>query len=279
MINSKAKKFNHNRRLKSYLVLSFKLFFYIVCFTFLSLRLLSSLSGTAYADSAVDDGKKLVEGGVMALKDSKNISGLELLRADISIAQSETNTKSAEQLKQIIKQIRSVEFKPQEKNPEPVIVTEKAPAIEPNETVPDVPVKKDAPEQETEPGLPYEPITEQTLQMLRNLTQEPEELENPLELGEILFINGNLKEASIFYREALRRKDPNDVGSSWDRAWILFQIGNCLREDDPPSAAKAYQKLLTEYPNSPWSAPAKARNDLIAWYLKDEPIELMQQVK
>ena len=121
--------------------------------------------------------------------------------------------------------------------------------------------------------------TEETLQMLINLAQNPEKLTNPFELGEILFVSGNFKEAAIFYSEALKRKDMNDVNTSLDRAWILFQIGNCQRNDDMPSAAKMYQQLLTEYPNSPWAPLATARNNLIAWYLRDEPLKLMAEVK
>jgi len=115
--------------------------------------------------------------------------------------------------------------------------------------------------------------------MLKNLANEPRKIANPLELGEVLFMSGNLKEAVLFYSEALKRQDPNDAGASQDRAWILFQIGNCLRNDDMSAAAKIYQQLLTEYPNSPWADFATARNNLIAWYLKDEPLRLIQQLK
>jgi tetratricopeptide (TPR) repeat protein len=260
----------------------YRRYFYIACFTVLSIRLLSSLTGTLYADSTTDDGKKLSQDRVLASSNPTNTSGLELLQAYISVAQGKNNTKSAEQLKQIIEQIRSIEFKPQKQAPEPVVIPENAPAIEPNETVPDepnMPAQKEKPKPEDKARLPYEPITDQTLQMLRTLAQEPEKLENPLELAETVFASGNEKEASLFYSEALKRKDPNDIGSSSERAWILFQIGNCLRNSDLPAAAKTYQQLLTEYPNSPWTELARARSDLIAWYLKDEPDKLMLQVK
>lgn len=280
-MRNNAIKHNYDSNLKSHTILSFKLCFYIACFMFMSFRLLTSLTGTAYANSAADNGQKLSQGGVLDSMDPKNVSGFELLRADISIAKSENDTKSKNQLMQIIEQIRSVEFKPQIQEPEPVVVPEKAHMIEPNETetVPDEPVQKEQVKQQTKSTLPYEPVTDQTLQMLRALAQNPEKLDNPLELAEILFFSGNLKEASMFYSEALNRKDPNDAGSSSDRAWILFQIGNCLRNDDMPAAAKIYQQLVVEYPNSPWAQPAKARSDLIAWYLKDEPAKLVLQVK
>ena len=273
------KKYNYDSKLKSSAPLSFKLYFYIACFTFLSFRLLTSLTGTAYANSAAGDNRKSSQSSVITSRDPKNISGLELLRAEINIAKDQNDTESGDQLKRIIEQIRSVEFKPQKQAPAPVIVPEKAPVVEPNETVPDVPVQKEEVKQEDKPKPPDEPITSETLQMLRNLAQNPEKLDNPLELGEILFVNGNLKDAVMFYSEALKRKDPNDVGVSWDRAWILFQIGNCLRNDDLPAAAKMYQQLLTEYPNSPWADMATAQRNLIAWYLKDEPVKLMLQVK
>ena len=273
------KKYNYDSQLKSPATLSFRLYFYIACFTFLSLRLLTSLTGTAYANSADVDSRKLSQSSVITSRDPKNLSGLELLRAEIGIAKGQIDTKSKNQLKEIIEQIRSVEFGPQKQAPAPVVIPEKAPAIEPEETVPDVPVRKEKVIQAAKPRLPDKPITGETLQMLRNLAQNPEKLDNPLELGDILFISGNVKEAVTFYSEALKRKDPNDAGVSWDRAWILFQTGNCLRNDDLPAAAKMYRQLLTEYPNSPWAGLATAQSNLIAWYLKDEPEKLMLQIK
>jgi tetratricopeptide (TPR) repeat protein len=278
-MKNSSEKYNYDSQLKSSASLSFKLYFYIACFTFLSFRLLTSLTGITYANSAAEIGRTLSQSSVITSIDPNNVSGLELLRADISIAKSENDTKSKNQLKQIIEQIRSVEFKPQQQAKGPVVIPEKAPAIKPKETVPDVPVQKKEAKQETKPKLPYEPITEETLQKLRSLAQNPEMLDNPLELGEIVFVSGNVKEAAMFYREALKRKDPNDAGLSQDRAWILFQIGNCLRNDDLPAAAKTYQQLLTEYPNSPWADMAKARSNLIAWYLKDDPVKLIAEVK
>jgi TolA-binding protein len=274
-----SEKNNYDSQHKSSACLSFRLYFYIACFTFLSFRLLTSLTGVAFAKSATGNGRELSQSSVFTSIDPNNVHGLELQRAEMSVANSQNNTKSKNQLEKIIEQIRSVEFEPQKQAPKPVIVPEKAPAIEPNETVPEVPVQQKTAKQEAKPKPPNEPIADETLQMLRNLAKEPEKLANPLELGEILFVSGNVKEAAMFYTEALKRKDPNDAGVSWDRAWILFQIGNCLRNDDMPAAAKMYQQLLTEYPNSPWAGVATVRNNLIAWYLKDEPLKLMLQVK
>ena len=56
-----------------------------------------------------------------------------------------------------------------------------------------------------------------------------------------------------------------------DRAWILFQLGNCLRETDSAKAQEAYMKLVSEYPDSPWTELAKAHGRLLTWYQKSRP--------
>jgi tetratricopeptide (TPR) repeat protein len=151
--------------------------------------------------------------------------------------------------------------------------------------------------------LSYQPVSEQTLEMLENLAQSDtatDQLRNPLQLAEILFLSGHHKQAAIFYQHALSRRDPNDVtpakGGFWawpsltgdpvhglalaqDRAWILFQIGNCLREDDVHKARQMYRQLIKEYPNCPWADLAKNREFLIDWFLVDKPRELIEECR
>jgi tetratricopeptide (TPR) repeat protein len=284
-MKNSSEKINYDSKFKSSASLSFRLYFYIACFMFLSFRLATSLTGVTYASSTADDGLKLTLSSVLTSIDSNNVNAHELLRADLSVAYSKNDTESKDQLRKLIEQIRSVEFEPQKQAPEPVIVPEQSEAVEPNKTVPEVSVQEKQTEQTEQVERAVEskprnaPITEDTLQVLRTLAKNPEKIANPLEIGEILFVSGNVKEAAIFYSEALKRGDPNDTSVSGDRAWILFQIGNCLRNDDMPAAAKMYQQLLTEYPNSPWVTLATARNNLIAWYLKDQPLKLLSEVK
>jgi tetratricopeptide (TPR) repeat protein len=281
MKNSREK-INYDLCLKSSASLSFRLYFYIACFMFLSFRLATSLTSVTYASSAADDSRELTPSNVLTSIDSNNVNAHELLRADLSVAYSKEDMESKDQLRKLIEQIREVEFEPQKQTPEPVITPEQPEAVEPNKTIVEVQVQEKQTEQverAVEPKPRNEPITEDTLQVLRALAKNPEKIANPFELGEILFVSGNLKEAAFFYSEAMKRGDPNDTGVSGDRAWILFQIGNCLRNDDMPAAAKMYQQLLIEYPNSPWVALATARNNLIAWYLKDQPLKLLSEVK
>jgi TolA-binding protein len=124
------------------------------------------------------------------------------------------------------------------------------------------------------------------LQLVGNLAQHPDRSDNPFALGEVLYYSGRLKEAAVFYQEALKRKrastelsrmSSDKAGSDQDRAWILFQIGNCMRGDDPPTAKKMYRLLITEYSDSPWVDLAKAREGLIDWQQKDKPRTLIAE--
>ncbi len=128
---------------------------------------------------------------------------------------------------------------------------------------------------QNEKTLSYVPVTSQTLQMLENLLQHPDQMDNPFELAEVLFLSGHLKEASVFYWEALNRNRPDQSDTTKNRPWILFQIGNCLRHDDTLTAMKMYRQLISEYPDSPWTDLAKARHKLINWYQKDKPRTLI----
>jgi tetratricopeptide (TPR) repeat protein len=136
-----------------------------------------------------------------------------------------------------------------------------------------------------------QPLSDQTLKMLEALVQQPDKVRNSLELAEILFLCGYQKQAAVFYQQALKfPKDANDVNSagdsSWrrrepeqDKAWILFQIGNCLRDEDPTTAKKMYEQLITEFPNCLWVGSAKCQMSLISWLENDKPKKLIEDCK
>ncbi len=230
-------------------------------------------------NTAVAVGQKSPQSSFAILPDPNSDFRRQLWRAELSIAKGENDERTKDELKRIIEQIRSIELKPDKRASEPVLVPEVVQTAEPNETLPGTTVPKEQKTKEIETKLPYEPISNHTLQTLKDISQHLDNLSNSFELGETLALSGNLKEAAIFYQEALKRKSPDDVGSARDRAWILFQIGNCLRNDDPITAVKMYGQLITEYPNSPWRELAEARSKLLDWYLTDKPGELIAEHK
>ncbi|MHC4640030.1 MAG: tetratricopeptide repeat protein [Planctomycetota bacterium] len=204
--------------------------------------------------------------------------GRQLWRARISAYQEQENNKNKSTLKRLIEQIRSIEFKPKKRIPEPVITIKPAETtVEPNENPSVVKAIDEIEKMTTEPKSPYEPVTSQTLQMLAGIAQDSNQLENPFELGEVLYTSGNLREAAVFYQEALNRIDAEKTVSYQSRPWILFQLGNCLRDHDLSATKKIYVQLITEYPESPWVDLAKARVKVIDWYLKDKPETLIAE--
>ncbi len=213
-----------------------------------------------------------------ATESNKNFKR-KFLEMTLNIPKEEKDKKSKNELARIIEQIRSINLELQKEVFEPVIVPDKASKVEPNEVVLEDKDVKEQQKKEIEPSPPNGIIARQTVQIIRKFSQDPNNLKNPFELAETLFLSGYLKEAAIFYKEALKRKSPNDVDFARDRAWILFQIGNCLRNEDRPAAIKFYGQLIIEYPDSPWKEFAEIRRTLLDWYLKEEPKKFIDERK
>ena len=108
-----------------------------------------------------------------------------------------------------------------------------------------------------------------------NLPYDPNRVKDPLEVAELLFLSGRPAEAARFYRQALARTSPTDEASGPDRAWILFQLAHCLRETDMSKSQQTYDQLVSEYPGSPWTELARAQSQLLSWYQKDRPQQLV----
>lgn len=203
----------------------------------------------------------------------------QLWQARISASGDKNPSQSKSGLREIIGQIKSIEFKPQDQSPEPAIVAEPIRKAEPNEISSDTEMSPGQESDKIESRLPDGRITEQTLQIFKTLSQQPERLSNPFELAEILFNSNCLREAAKCYQESLNRMTADETGQPADKAWILFQIGNCLQNTDPPTAIQMYRQLIAEYPGSPWADLAGAKTKLIEWYLKDKPDTLINERK
>ena len=121
-------------------------------------------------------------------------------------------------------------------------------------------------------ALPLSARAEKTLETLQ---QNPDRAKEPLPMAELLFLSGRTTEAIPFYQKALEQNRPDDPRSAADRAWILFQLGNCLRETDMAKAQEIYGKLIAEHPRSPWTELARAHGQLLAWHQQDRPRDLV----
>jgi tetratricopeptide (TPR) repeat protein len=180
-------------------------------------------------------------------------------------------------LARLIKQIRSVQFEPREQR--------SVFSMPPEPEEPDLPntvesTRDGAWEDTMEPAAASPPAPEtalpaETAKLLSRLVQNPDRVQDPLELAELLFLSDRWGEAAVFYRKALELLDMEAATAHEDRAWILFQLGNSLRETNMTEAKDAYTKLIAEYPDSPWTELAKAHGRLITWYQKARPTLLV----
>ncbi len=135
-----------------------------------------------------------------------------------------------------------------------------------------------APQTPSEPqAAPQPPTTTQpvvnayTLMRLRGMKLEG--VADPVSLADALYLSGNLDEAATLYELALGKRL-----EAPDRAWSLFQLGNCRRQGDPAGARKVYRDLIQEHPDSAWADLAATQDRLLEWRLKDRPAEFLKGV-
>lgn len=198
---------------------------------------------------------------------------LRQARISASILSSPDPTK--EEIEGLIRRIRSIEIRP--KHSEPAVSASSAPqAEEPAAKPEDQELPQAADSNPAKTAAADGTISTQTLELFRQYAQQPSELKNPYELGEILYKGKCLKEAAICYKEAIKRlKDQPNAAE--DRSWMLLRLGDCLRADNPAEALEIYRMLIQEYPNSPWTMLAKSKSMLAEWYLQAQPRKLIDQ--
>ena len=256
----------------------YKIMISVLCLTLLPFDLLTFIAGTPSAQA--DDGLieyQLQQNDPMISTESSYDIRSKLWLTDITPLKEEGSEEN--ELKLLIEKISDVELMPQDSISEEPEITKKITVSEPNDKETETIELNKEDIQEIETDIQYRNITDYTLNKIMELTKQPETANNPFELGETLFLSDNLKEAAIFYNEALRRQDPNDITTAQSRAWLLFQTGNCLRDYDRIAAKEYYGKLITEYPDLPWANLAKIQVDLIDWYNQNNPQELIQEHK
>ena len=255
----------------------FKIMISTACLMVLPFDLLTFITRTplAKADELIEYKLQQTD-PIINTKSADDIRSL-LWMTDIAPLKEENEDNN--ELKLLIEKISTVELTQQDIVSEENEESEKIIVSEPSDKEAEVIESNKKDVKENKSDIQYENITNYTLKKIMELTKLPEKVHNPFELGETLFLNDNPKEAAIFYKEALRRQDPNDISSVHNRAWLLFQTGNCLRDYDSKAAKEYYGKLITEYTDLPWADLAKIQIDLIDWYNQNNPQELIQKHK
>ncbi len=188
-----------------------------------------------------------------------------------SLGQS-SDDESKSELQKMLEQIRLVEFRKEERTDDSVTVTKKVTSDKPDEAKSEQQKPGEQVSQKAQPQIEQsqaEILSEKILQVFNELSEDLSKLENPVELADILYLGGRLKEAAIVYRQAINRIDGEETDAFGDGAWILFQLGNCLRDEDPAEARKFYREMISRYPECPWVDLAKAEDELLGWLEKE----------
>jgi tetratricopeptide (TPR) repeat protein len=177
-------------------------------------------------------------------------------------------------LNELVHKVRSVKFETKGQAPS-AVATFVMP--EPADNRPNAaPAREKAAEQAVQPAVaasvtPEGPLPAEAAEALKHVLADPNQAGDPLELAELLYLTGRVSEAAILYRKALDLTTDKESAASEDRAWILLQLGNCLRDTDRARAKDMYAKLIAEHADSPWVELAKAHSQLITWYEQVQP--------
>ena len=190
----------------------------------------------------------------------------------------ENDEKNKAELLQMIEKIKSLKFAKLQSN-QPVEPAASAEKTQPLKTE----IAKRAVVLLESEKIQAAPVVVKTIDSSEKLTDDalakiennPDGIQNPYELAEILSRGGHLTQAAVCYKQTLKiglfEKQPET------KTWILFQLGNCLKENQPDEAIKIYARLLIEYPDSIWAKAAKRYNDLLNLQLQDKPYELIKE--
>lgn len=104
---------------------------------------------------------------------------------------------------------------------------------------------------------------------IAELLAKPDKIAHPLAVAETLYAGHDYKNAAKFYELALQRMA--QLEEQPDKPWALFQAGNSNRLHDTDAAAKHYQTLIEEFPNSPWTPAATVQLAIAQWPENDKP--------
>ncbi len=176
-------------------------------------------------------------------------------------------------LNDLVRRIRSMKFEAKEQLPAaaPFVVPEPTERRLDAASDQGIAVQKQAQPPAAPSAALESPLSPEAAEALKRVIADPNQASDPLELAELLYLTGRLSEAAVLYRKALDATTSKGSGAQADQAWILLQLGNCLRDTNPAQARDMYARLVAEHPDCPWVDLAKAHSQLITWYEQVQP--------
>jgi tetratricopeptide (TPR) repeat protein len=192
----------------------------------------------------------------------------------VSAPEPTDNAQTQIALDELVRKIRSVKFQAKEQQP-PATPTFAMPEPVTNH-LETAPTQERISEQTASPvpaasAAPGGSLPAEATEALKHVLADPNQAGDPQELAELLYLTGKLAEAAVLYQKALDLTADNEPATRADRAWMLLQLGNCLRDTDPARAKDAYATVIAEHADCPWVELARAHNQLVTWYEQVQP--------
>lgn len=98
-------------------------------------------------------------------------------------------------------------------------------------------------------------------EMLATLEPGPYQLRGLARTADLQFQSGEVDSALAVYR-VIESSAPDPT----ETPWAMFQIGNChTLLGDPRSAARAYEKVIADFPTSYWAEAARSQLQSLEW--------------
>lgn len=205
------------------------------------------------------------------------VDNVKLTQVNLAAKMDKNSKELSSDLKKVMNQVNSFDLKNKQSNNLVTDDSNQQDSSAQQEQKPQIAVQT--------PALPIadnKTIKPQTQSELDKIVQQPDKVKNPIDLANILYRCGRYKDASVFYRKSLElAADSNNHDVMYkDKAWLLFQSGNSYeKQGDYTSAGKMYKQLIIEYPDSMWTAAAKAKDHLADWYIQQDPKNLLKKGK
>ena len=97
---------------------------------------------------------------------------------------------------------------------------------------------------------------------------------DPAALADALFQAEHPDLAAVFYDRAIKGQ-----AAPKQKAWLLFQAGNCRRKTKPQAAVKAYDALVAAHPGSLWSNIALVQKSIVEWQNTSNLTALLKDIE
>lgn len=200
--------------------------------------------GLLAASMAVSADRALSEPDPQTPQQTLQQSYLEAFKAPQTPAATATDQKQLSELRELIENINSMSL-PQNRasnTAEPTLEIEKP---QPN-TQPVKPATVLTPAVVVQPKMMTSALSPDVLDRLGK--KSATEVADPLQLANALYHGGHGLQARTFYEKALAETQDETF-----RAWLVYRLGQCARQDGPNEAITRFRQVLAEYPDSIWA--------------------------